>query len=399
MLNKETYCSYPFNTFFLGSDGCVKFCCSSRKDLGNINEQPLEEIIQGDVAQSVREHILSNTWEMEHCAQCHIIESRGGKSERVNAIPHFWDEHNSEVKDKTFFKLTKLDIRWSNICNLSCNYCYPFFSSQWAKILNDPVNNNNKEANEKTFEYIEKNKNHIEHIQMLGGEPLLQRQNIKLFEMMKDQEIKYYILTNLSVDLEKNEVFKKILEMKNPKLNVVIGVSFENIGDRFEYVRNGAKWDVFVKNLEIISKHGFEINAHPVFCIYSGLYMKEYYDWCYESGFFSDVFWTNLINIAALDIFSYNNEVIQKVIDEIDRVLDKYKIDYNTTESHLISYKDHLVQKMEKRNNTIVTTSRADEKFKKEFKLFNDNLEGKWHPNKKHSIFDLWPDLLYLKED
>jgi len=42
---------------------------------------------------------------------------------------------------------------------------------------------------------------------MLGGEPLLQRQNIKLFEMMKDQEIDYYILTNLSVDLEKNEVF------------------------------------------------------------------------------------------------------------------------------------------------------------------------------------------------
>ena len=38
--------------------------------------------------------------------------------------------------DTKKFDLNTIDVRWSNLCNLSCVYCGPEFSSKWASELN-----------------------------------------------------------------------------------------------------------------------------------------------------------------------------------------------------------------------------------------------------------------------
>ena len=72
-MNKETFCSFPFDTIFLGADSGVKTCCSARQDLGNLNVNAIETILNSDIAQEVRESIINNQWHSQ-CSQCKEIE-------------------------------------------------------------------------------------------------------------------------------------------------------------------------------------------------------------------------------------------------------------------------------------------------------------------------------------
>ena len=76
-----------------------------------------------------------------------------------------------------------VDVRWSNTCNLACNYCYEYFSSQWASIKGIKVNAIKKDNEDTLLMFIEKNKDTVINVNMLGGEPLLQKQNSPLIEI------------------------------------------------------------------------------------------------------------------------------------------------------------------------------------------------------------------------
>ena len=82
-MNKETFCAYPFNTIFLGADGGVKTCCSAQIDIGDINKQSIQEILQGPVAQGIRQAIIEERWHPQ-CEQCQKLEAMGARSERVD---------------------------------------------------------------------------------------------------------------------------------------------------------------------------------------------------------------------------------------------------------------------------------------------------------------------------
>ena len=59
MANKETFCSYPFESLFLETGGTVKPCCSLIGTMGNIKDKPLKEILEGGVAREIRSYVGS----------------------------------------------------------------------------------------------------------------------------------------------------------------------------------------------------------------------------------------------------------------------------------------------------------------------------------------------------
>ena len=67
---------------------------------------------------------------------------------------------------------------------------------------------------------------------MVGGEPLLMKENADLLELIPDN-VKVDVISNFSTDVTKSKVFEKLL--KRPKVNWHI--SIENGGERYEYVR------------------------------------------------------------------------------------------------------------------------------------------------------------------
>ena len=188
-MNETNFCAYPFNTIFLGADGGVKTCCSSAVNLGNINEQSVQDILMSPLAKDIRQTIIDGLWHPA-CAQCEKLESYGARTERTGVL-HKMTEFNDATSST--FRLQKLDLRWSNTCNLACNYCYEYFSSKWATIKGIKVNANKATAEDSMFALIEESTGIIEELYLLGGEPLLQKQNNRLLDILNDK--KYYILS------------------------------------------------------------------------------------------------------------------------------------------------------------------------------------------------------------
>jgi MoaA/NifB/PqqE/SkfB family radical SAM enzyme len=370
-MNKETFCSLPFSGIFLGADGGVRPCCTMRGNLGNINQTSLEEILTGDIARGVKTSIINGTWH-SNCSQCQELEASGGRTERQGTLM-FYDKFKDYTVDD--FTLEKLDLRWSNTCNLSCNYCYEYFSSQWATIKGIKVNANKASSEDSIFAFIENYKDQISNINLLGGEPLLQKPNLKLLNLIPNAN--YYILTNLSTELEENKLAEQLLS--NP--NVSWGVSFETVGKRFEYVRNGAEWSRLLHNLRLLNDRKVKfIDIHPLYCVYSAFNLCELYEFLEDEGYFSGVYWQLLQNIKGLDIFRYPKSLKIKAIAELELCFSRYENKFDMT----------LLKTIHK--NLVSSLEATQDYTTIEHINWLDELEC-LIPNKKASFIELWPDV------
>ena len=386
-MNKETFCAFPFNTIFLGSDGFVKPCCSSGANLGNINEQPLEKIIHSPLAREIRHSIVNEKWHST-CAQCYKLEKYGARTERTGVLYQF-DEFKDATPDT--FKLQKLDFRWSNTCNLACNYCYEYFSSQWSNIKGIKINANKDDAENAIFAFIDVHKDTIQNINLLGGEPLLQKQNNKLFDMLPDK--RYYILTNLSLDLTKNPLGKKLLSMPY----VDWGVSFETIDIRYEYVRHGANWDVFLKNGKLLKSLNKQVNAHPLYCAYSAFNLVDLYDWLTETEIYDNVYWCAIQNLPGLNVFTMPVNLKVKALDELKHCISKYEnTRFNESIQSLKEYHKTLTESLSQRSKMTGVELRNEnfinERDRVSFLKWISQIENQYL-QKTHKFEELWPEV------
>jgi organic radical activating enzyme len=374
-MNDENFCSLPFTEIFLGPDGHIKTCCSASDSIGSLHKNPIEEILQSETAKEIRQYIIDGRWH-KNCSQCQRQEQQNSRSERYNNYIEFKSKHKKI--NRNTFSLERLDLRWSNTCNLSCVYCYEYFSSKWAEIKGIKVNTI-KEENENTlFLLIEKHKENIQSILMLGGEPFLQKQNHRLLDILPDHG--FYVVSNLAIPLRKNKIAEKILNAPSS----VIGVSFETVDKRFEYVRRGANWNTFCDNIAYI-KSNFphkKLESHSLYSIYSAFNLVEFYDFIVEHNF-NNVFW-NVLNSSGYNASSnpalLPKNIRDRAVEEINAVLEKYPGMHGTEELLKIKNSMSDQKKFFQKNNSKIF---LEEISILEKKLVDDNLK----------FADIWPDL------
>lgn len=384
MLTTNAFCSYPFNSLFLSGNSEYKFCCASRTILGDANSMTVEDAMNSPQAQEIRQHMLEHKWH-PNCIICKEIEDVGGKSTRTQET---WVGEDDKFTKESFV-LEFLDLRWNNTCNLSCNYCVPEFSHHWARIKGETITKIAKENEPQLFEFIEKHKNTLKKVMLLGGEPLLHKQNIPLTDIVPDAF--YYILTNLSLkNLQDNPNVQRLLSLPNCDW----GVSFETVGPKFEYVRHGADWDTFVENLKFIEQQsierGFVFSAHPLYSLYSAYDLVDYYDFIYENNLFTSggIWWQSLLHNSGGLINNMTHQMKDAAIKEIERCQAKYPEAMGI--NMLDELKTHLIEDLDKP---------ASKEYMQDVIKEFENLETQWLTNKKYKFSELWPTVYeWLKE-
>jgi MoaA/NifB/PqqE/SkfB family radical SAM enzyme len=382
-MNKATFCSLPFSALFLGPDGCIKPCCSSRKSFGNLNEAPLEDILQSSTAQDVRQSIINGEWN-DACTQCKNQEAQGAPSERNRDIDKFTEFFGENI-DKTTYSLQRLDLRWSNVCNLNCVYCYEFFSSKWAKINNIKVNKLTEERVDSLLLLVDESKDGIHNVVMLGGEPLLQKPNERLIKILSNKN--FYILTNFAIPLHSNQIAQQLFN----EPHATWAISFETVGERFEYVRRGSKWQIFLDNIEYYEKSArghIPLVSHSLYSIYSAFNLVEFYEFIIEKKF-NRVQW-NLLESTGdfLDasIFKLPVKMKERAILEIDKCIELFP-DAPGIDTLLI-YKNTLMQLIAKDKNIISTNYHAKGLMLNELVSTERKLK-----DTTSSFSELWPEI------
>ena len=313
----EFYCAAPWRGLHINPRGDVKTCCAGDPNmLGNLNDHTIEEILHSPVMQEIRSSIKQGQ-PHAYCYNC-VQAERYGRSERDwhNNINTDFDIATASLTEHV---PTLIDVRWNITCNLSCNYCGDKCSSKWAALKHIPFKSGARPYYEQVCDYLEQHRDYIKEVALVGGEPLLLPENERLLDVIPEECI-VTLITNLSVDLESNAIFKKLQNRKK----VGWSISLDNIAHRLEYVRYGTRWEQIQHNIGLIRElftQGHWGGLHAVYNIYNCTCMQEFTDWARSLNM--NIFWQSLYQPECLDPLKHSQEVYALATNEIDHMLER----------------------------------------------------------------------------
>jgi organic radical activating enzyme len=217
-----------------------------------------------------RENMLAGKWPAVGCEYCRNIESTGGQSDRITNLnmPGMYSPVELESNPQATYVTPRiLEVYFDNTCNLKCVYCGPHFSSLWdaENRRYTPINHNkqilfspfdkstNLESNKKKlFEWLKINGHTLTNFNILGGEPLFQKefdQCLEIFKIHPAPNLDLQIFSNLNVDSKKiAELITKMQAMisQGSIKNFTVTASLDCWGASQEYTRyplNLAQWE------------------------------------------------------------------------------------------------------------------------------------------------------------
>ena len=371
------YCAAPWRGLHINARGDVKTCCAGNPNmLNNLNSQKIEEILNGDKLKEVRESLRQGIPHQQYCSGCIQRESQGGDSERSwhNTVNESFDYTNAGAN---YQFPAIVDVRWNTTCNLSCNYCGATDSSKWASLQKISVSSNTRHYYTEVCDFIEKHYDQVKEVAMVGGEPLLLPENERLLDVIPPDCI-VTLITNLSNPLENNRIFKKLSQRQR----VGWSISFDNIGDRFEYVRYGASWELMLHNLDLVQdlmkNNGHWGGIHAVYNLYNATRLCEFKTFAQDRGLV--IRWQNLGNPYELNPRNYGKEIAVLAAKEIQKLYDNFKVDIQEQDLFDSAFA------------TYVLKDQTDTAMLNRLKLFVENIENKYHTDKLGEFARLWPE-------
>lgn len=371
------YCAAPWRGLHINPRGDVKTCCAGNPNmLGNLNSHGIEQILNSDLMGKIRTS-LAQGQAHEYCLNCVKAERFGADSERRwhnNVNPDF----DYATAGEQYHYPVIVDVRWNTTCNFSCNYCDPSASSKWAQLKQVPFKSGTRPYYEQVCDFLEQHHDHIHEVALVGGEPLLLPENERLLDVIPESAI-VTLITNLNVDLQNNKIFRKLSERNR----VGWSMSFDNIGERFEYVRYGGSWAMLQENLKIIKSlhrdRGHWGGVHAVYNIYNATRLCEFRQFVEDTN--NTVLWQNLFQPEYLDPFLHGADVAQAAAAEIREF---YGMNIASPAERV--FFDQALSKYDS-----ITT--AQSKITRQFKQHIHAIETQYHPNTAGDFARLWPEI------
>ena len=256
-LTNKTFCPIPWTGFMYNSNGDVLNCIRSQRPIGNLKDSSIHDILKENT--KTKQNMLDHK-EGLGCNVCYDLEGEKKGydmiSDRIFYLKELKTVDNTLYDQVDNFKLHKIDIRWSNVCNHACVYCGPEYSSKWATELKIQVQEPTPERVEELKQLVLDNAHQLKHVYLAGGEPLLMKENLELLEILQEKNPDVNIRVNTNLSKTGTKVFDKIMEFKN----VHWTVSIDTIKEQFEYIRYGGVWKDFNENLLQLVGKGHKVS-------------------------------------------------------------------------------------------------------------------------------------------
>lgn len=368
MKNKKPYCTAPWNALTIGENGNVKTCCSGRTILGNINSESIADIVKNNPILDVKNKLLSNQY-TSNCTACYEQEELSGVSLRGLYNLNY---------PKLSGELQFLDVRWNNLCNLACIYCNEEFSNVWAIQLGKTAKSQVKNTNTEVLEWILSKVSELKEVMLVGGEPLLMKQNYELLKQLP-ANVKVCMITNLAYDVKKNPATDILL--LRPKQHIMWNVSTENIKSQFEYVRNRNNWEQFEKNLIFLKEKNFFINLNMVYGVFSAFTLLETVQYYHALGI-TQMCLQPLGDNPSLNVFNFPVPVLEKAYEALENTI-KWIDDNVENKDKMLTHADAMLSKLQEAiDNNEPSVTKDD--FLRAIRHCN-----KWNKNK---FENLWPN-------
>lgn len=353
-MDSKTICIYPWIHIYANPDGSVLPCCVAdhHKHLGNVRENTLEEIWNGEKYKAIRKKMIAGE-RCEECRGCYQQEDNGVESVRQSknlVYEKYFDLVSKTNEDGSLDEMTlrHFDIRWSNICNFKCLSCSSTYSSTWA--TEDNAHGANKPVyiiaggtdNDNLYIQFEPHFKNIETFYFAGGEPLITDKHYNILEHLIKigrTDVKLEYNTNLSALKYKN---KSVIDLWKQFSNIQVHASIDSWGDRAEYIREGTVWKDIEENILKIKNEvpHVHLNTGSVISVFNVYTIPEFIDYMIERGLFDkssySPFFYNIINPEHYSANVLDDNLKNLILNKL------YSVDYgdkiNSQIDKVISY-------------------------------------------------------------
>jgi organic radical activating enzyme len=259
------------------NDGTTSSCCrASNSAIG----ENFDDFHNTEKKLKAREIMLDGLWPGDGCESCENIERAGGTSDRQfqNQIPDIYPVELDSDPTAVRVSPSILEVFFSNTCNLKCIYCRPQSSSaiqaENAKFGGpilpshtfEYVDNQYNALVPKFWKWFRQHSSTLQRLQLLGGEPFLQKDVLKVIEYLNQNphpDLELNIITNLSIPTPQlTATLSSISHTLGTQAlkRVDIQTSIESWGQEQEYVRYGFDSQLFERNmLSMIDLKSFRI--------------------------------------------------------------------------------------------------------------------------------------------
>ena len=343
---QEKLCPYPWAGIHVEPQGYVKPCCdfygSYLKHNGTLldaSKDSFEYMQNSSDMKLIREQFRQGI-KPEGCKK-NCLDAPEGKSTRFTHSKYKLNNVYGEIDWEGEGEMKFLNGHFSNLCNLGCVICEPLSSSiisveelkdsQYANINQDPrykklqIHLNTLDENSTIWKELDKNISTIRNFEILGGEPLLNKNILRVIERLIDsghsKHCVFQIITN-------GTQFPDICNQLHHFKEVFIHISVDNTNERFEYERYLGKWDKWVSNVsqfDNLTKQHNHIKLHFAIAvsILNALYLPELLShisrYNYQTFYFGDVHKPSQLSLNNLTL-----EAKDVLIERLSMFTDQY---------------------------------------------------------------------------
>jgi len=258
--------------------GTTRPCCMAHEEITDesgkkydLNETNLEVAYHSKYMQDLREQFRAGE-KPATCNRCWEEEAAGRDSKRIHSQVRLKELYTqvdwaNNDPDQLWF----VDLKLGNICNLKCRICGSWSSSKWAEeeLAYMPKDFNKKEhvaytwlkqgawprKTETFWDNMKALLPNIKYFEFTGGEPWLIEEHFELLEFAVAEG--YGKNIDIHYNTNATQAPTRLIPILDKLGRVDIAYSIDNVGNRFEYERYGAKWQE--ANNIIDATHGLRV--------------------------------------------------------------------------------------------------------------------------------------------
>lgn len=316
-LTNKNFCPIPWTGFMYNFDGTVKNCIRNPQPIGNLKDNSIVEILQGE-RNCLTKHNMYYNKPGTGCDVCYDLEKDTNSfniiSDRIFYLKELKDVNLNTYKSIDAFNLSTVDIRWNNTCNFACVYCTSEFSSRWATELGQTFDEVPQHRYHQLKNYVFERAEQLKHVYLAGGEPLLMKENFELLTLLKEKNPNVNLRINTNLSKVDTAIFDLICEFSN----VHWIVSVESMEREYEYIRWGGNWQDFLDNLNQIQKLNHKISFNMLHFILNYKSIFDCIKYLKNLGFHNNSFIVGaLLNPDYLNIRHLPDSMLQSVEQEL----------------------------------------------------------------------------------
>ncbi len=275
-------CKHPWAHFEVNNpNGNVTMCCNNDTVLGNVNEESIADIWNGEKFTRMRKRMVEEGAHAFCPHTCPVLQG-GKKYENLDWYQELDPEgpirENAELNEKEYAeRKTALESkpRWvrftySYACNLDCYHCY----QREDATLRDKL----------PQKFMEQLPDYVETAQIVypfGGEPFFFSPVIDFLERHNSNtETRFFLITNATLLTDK--VFETLNRLPISTMAVSLDAANALSFDLLRVRGRNATWNQVVENLESLSelknRKGFEFTVSMTLNSINALEIEEFVD-------------------------------------------------------------------------------------------------------------------------